>query len=81
MKFDKFDELLKKVTEMVGGDAGIGGNDLGGEIPGGSDSYATGDNRIPNFLYSGKVSKKRKKKRKKKKKQTKTVNVQRRPIN
>lgn len=58
--------LTEEVGMMSGGADGVfgAGGDTGGMFPGGSDSFATGDARIPDIL--GSKHKKRSKRKKKK---------------
>lgn len=81
--------LFKKYFEHVLNEdnvAGPGGafgdtSSTGGMFPGGSDSYAPGDARIPTFLGS-KSTKRRKKRKKRRSKKTKkeSIIIQRRNL-
>lgn len=86
-------KLTEEVGMMSGGTDGVfgAGGETGGMFPGGSDSYATGDARIPDLLGSknkrraGSKNKKGKKGRRKrrskyKKSKNEQVNIQRRNL-
>ena len=69
-----FDKILQE--DNVAGSGGAFGDTSSacGMFPGGSDSYAPGDARIPTFLGS-KLKKRRKKRKKKRGKKTKKESI------
>jgi hypothetical protein len=83
-----FTKVLNEDIGMTSGGAGgvFGGGETGGSFPGGGDTYASGDARIPDLLGSKKAnkSKKRRKKRKRKSKSKKVkkeeIHIQRRNL-
>lgn len=73
--FKKYFEKILQEDNVAGSGGAFGDtSSTGGMFPGGSDSYAPGDARIPTFL--GNKSKKRRKKRKKRRgKKTKKESI------
>lgn len=63
-----FDKILNEDIGMTSAGVFGGGGDQGGMFPGGSDFYAPGDMRIPDFLGSRKHKKRSNRKKSKRKK-------------
>jgi len=80
-----FTKIIEEEIGMTSGGSGSAfgtsaGGEFGGMFPGGSDSYAPGDARIPDLLGSKPKRKKRKKKKKSKKVKKEEIHIQRRKL-
>lgn len=73
-----FEKIINEDIGMTSAGTFGAGGEQGGMFPGGSDFYAPGDMRIPDFLGSKKHKKRSKRKKRKKRVKKENIKIQRR---